>query len=315
MSMHIKNAARNPEKRIMKLANFDLNLLLVFEAILREQSVTRGAERLSLSQPAMSHALNRLRWMLKDQLFVRTPTGMMPTARAEQLALPVRRALDELQLALEPETFVPATAERWFTIAVNNYAAVVLAGPIVAQCSVLAPRIRLSLRPSGTLDLTDLLDRGELDLVISAVDAPAERFASQVLVEDRYVAVMRRGHPAADDALDLATFADLPQLAISSSGEDVGFVDEALASHGRSRSVVLETPYLSAGTVLARSDMVAVLGRQIAQEFRRSYPIEIRELPFESATLRSVMLWHRRFDDQPAHRWLRDTVASAAKPS
>ena len=113
----------------MNLATFDLNLLLVFEAILRERSVTRAAEHLSLSQPAMSHALNRLRWLLKDQLFVRTPAGMMPTPRAEQLALPVRKALDELQLALEAETFNPSTAERWFTIAVNNYAAVVLAGP------------------------------------------------------------------------------------------------------------------------------------------------------------------------------------------
>jgi DNA-binding transcriptional LysR family regulator len=162
------------------------------------------------------------------------------------------------------------------------------------------------------LDLPDLLDRGELDLVISAVEAPAERFASQLLVEDRYVAVMRHGHPAADRALDLATFADLPRLVISSSGEDVRFIDEALASLEKARSVILETPYLSAGTVLGRSDMVAVLGRQIAQEFRRSYRIEIKELPFESPQLRSIMLWHHRFDDQPVHRWLCETVASAA---
>src|SRR5437762_42589 len=241
----------------MNLATFDLNLLLVFEAILRERSVTRAAEHLSLSQPAMSHALNRLRWLLKDQLFVRTPAGMMPTPRAQQLALPVRKALDELQLALQPETFDPSTAERWFTIAVNNYAAVVLAGPIVAECNVRAPRIRLSLRPSGTLDLPDLLERGELDLVISAVDAPAERFASQVLVEDRYVAVMRQGHPAADRTLDLATFAELPRLAISSSGEDLRFVDAALAAHGQPPSVALETPYISAGPLLASSETIS----------------------------------------------------------
>src|SRR6266576_5712960 len=98
----------------MILATFDLNLLLVFEAILRERSVTRAAETLNLSQPAMSHALNRLRWMLKDQLFVRTPDGMMPTPRAEQLAQPVRRALGELETALEPDAFVPAQAERRF---------------------------------------------------------------------------------------------------------------------------------------------------------------------------------------------------------
>ena len=115
--------------------------------------------------------------------------------------------------------------------------------------------------------------------------------------------------------IDLATFADLPRLAISSSGEDLRFVEAALAAHGKSRSVVLETPYISAGPLLASSDMVAVLGRQIAQEFHRSYPIEIKELPFQSAVLRSVMLWHRRFDGQPAHRWLRQTIASAAKLS
>jgi DNA-binding transcriptional LysR family regulator len=296
----------------MSLRNFNLNLLLVFEAIMRERSVVGAAERVGLSQPAISHALNRLRRVAKDQLFIRTPAGMMPTPRAEQLAIPVRRALDELQVALEPETFIASAAERRFTIAVNNYAAVVLAGPIIADCRVLAPRIRLSLRPSGTLGLTELLERGELDLVISAVEAPADRFAAQVLMEDRYVAVMRRGHPAARGRLTLAAFAKLPHLVISSSGEDVGFVDAALVSRGKSRSVILETPYLSAGPVLVQSDMVAVLGRQIAQEFRRAHPIELKDLPFDAPKLRSIMLWHRRFDDQPAHRWLRATVASAA---
>ena len=296
----------------MNLRTFDLNLLLVFDAILRERSVMRAAEALGLSQPALSHALNRLRYLVKDQLFVRTPAGMMPTPRAEQLALPVRKALNDLQIALETETFSPSTADRQFVIAVNNYAAVVLAAPIVAACRAQAPHIRLSLRPSGTLDLLELLERGELDLVISAREAPAERFVSQPLIEDRYVAVLRRGHPALRRKLTLSAFAHLPHLAISSSGEDISFVDGALTARGLSRSNALETPYLSAGAVLVQSNLVAVLGRQIAQEFRRAYPIEIRELPFDAPKLRSTMLWHRRFDDQPAHRWLRETLAVTA---
>lgn len=296
----------------MNLRTFDLNLLLVFDAILRERSVMRAAEALGLSQPALSHALNRLRYLVKDQLFVRTPAGMMPTPRAEQLALPVRKALNDLQIALETETFSPSTADRQFVIAVNNYAAVVLAAPIVAACRAQAPHIRLSLRPSGTLDLLELLERGELDLVISAREAPAERFVSQPLIEDRYVAVLRRGHPALRRKLTLSAFAHLPHLAISSSGEDISFVDEALTACGLSRSNALETPYLSAGAVLVQSNLVAVLGRQIAQEFRRAYPIEIRELPFDAPRLRSTMLWHRRFNDQPAHRWLRETLAVTA---
>jgi DNA-binding transcriptional LysR family regulator len=296
----------------MNLRNFDLNLLLVFDALLRERSVIRAADALALSQPALSHALNRLRNLLKDRLFIRTPEGMMPTPRAEQLALPVRKALNDLQLALEMEKFSPAAADRSFVIAVNNYAAVTLAGPIVAACQAQAPKVRLSLRPSGTLNLAELLERGQLDLAISALGAPAERFVSTSLVQDHYVAVFRKGHPALRHKLTLATFAELSHLSISSSGEDLSFVDRILASHGKTRSIALETPYLSAGVMLVQSNLVAVLGRKLAQEFRRAYPIEIRELPFDAEKLQSTMLWHRRLDDQPAHRWLRQTIVAAA---
>ena len=152
----------------MQLTTFDLNLLMVFETVLRERNVTRAGERLGLSQPAMSHALNRLRWMLKDQLFVRTPDGMMPTPRAEQLAQPVRRALGELETALEPDAFVPAQAERRFTIAVNNYAAVVLAGPIAADCATLAPNVRLAMRQRDMDVRTTILpDLAQADLAVT----------------------------------------------------------------------------------------------------------------------------------------------------
>src|SRR5438128_10876744 len=115
----------------MNWGAFDLNLLIVFDAVMQERSVTRAGSRIGLSQPAVSHALNRLRHMLKDDLFVRAPEGMVPTPRAEQLAAPLRHALSEMQLALEPDTFVPAEASRRFRVAVNNYAAVVLAPAIV----------------------------------------------------------------------------------------------------------------------------------------------------------------------------------------
>src|SRR6201993_3196485 len=146
----------------MNWGAFDLNLLIVFDAVMQERSVTRAGRRIGLSQPAMSHALSRLRHMLKDQLFVRTPEGMVPTPRAEQLADPLRRALDDMQLALEPETFSPKEANRRFTIAVNNYAAVVVSPALVLAAADAAPFVQLDLRPSGTLRVLDLLDRGEL---------------------------------------------------------------------------------------------------------------------------------------------------------
>jgi len=296
----------------MKLRNLDLNLLLVFDAVLRERSVVRAADSLAISQPAVSHALNRLRHALKDQLFIRTPTGMSPTPRAEQLALPVRKALNDLQLAVEGDTFDPATADRRFTIAVNNYAAVVAVGPILAAVRAQAPNVRLSLVPSGTLNLGDRLDRGELDLAISARDIEGERFASQLLIEDRFVAVLRRGHPALRKTLTAASLAELQHLGISSSREDLTFVDDFLKARKSARLVASDVPYLSAGAVLVQSNLVAILGRKLAMEFRRAYPIEIRELPFKAPFLHSVMSWHRRFDDVPAHRWLRDTIVETA---
>jgi DNA-binding transcriptional LysR family regulator len=296
----------------MRLRSLDLNLLLVFDAVLRERSVVRAADSLAISQPAVSHALNRLRHALKDKLFIRTPEGMSPTPRAEQLALPVRKALNELQLAVEGDTFDASTADRRFSIAVNNYAAVVVVGPILAAVRAQAPNVRLSLVPSGTLNLTDRLDRGELDLAVSGRAIDGERFASQQLIEDRFVAVLRSGHPSLRKKLTADSLAELQHLGISSSGEDLTFLDELLKARNSARLVASDVPYLSAGAVLVQSNLVAVLGRKLAMEFRRAYPIEIRELPFEAPFLHSVMSWHRRFDDVPAHRWLRGTIAGAA---
>jgi DNA-binding transcriptional LysR family regulator len=301
----------NVHSDVMRLRNLDLNLLRVFDAVLRERSVVRAADALAISQPAVSHALNRLRHALKDRLFVRTPSGMIPTPRAEELALPVRKALNDLELAVEGNSFDPASADRHFMIAVNNYAAVVAAGPIVAAVRAQAPKVRLTLVPSGTLNLSEELDRGELDLAIAARILEGERFASRLLIEDRFVAALRGGHPALRKKLTSAALAELKHLAISSSGENLDFLDTFLQARGSVRAVVCDVPYLSAGAVLVQSNLVAILGRKLAVEFRRAFPIEIRELPFEAPKLRSVINWHRRFDDLPAHQWLREAIVSA----
>jgi DNA-binding transcriptional LysR family regulator len=297
----------------MNWGAFDLNLLIVFDAVMQERSVTRAGSRIGLSQPAMSHALNRLRHMLKDELFVRTPDGMVPTPRAELLAQPLRNALSEMQLALEPAVFDPASSERRFTLAVNNYAAVVIVPPLVAAVSAAAPAVRLDLEPSGTLDLAGRLDRGDLDLTLSNAETPGERFATLSLLEDPFVMVMRRGHPASRRKLSPAAYADLPHLEISSSHENTGFVDSWLAEHGFARRIALRAPFISAASILVQSDVVVTLSRRIAQELVRNHPLQLREPPYDSARVRTAMLWHRRLDRHPAHRWLRDVIVRVAK--
>jgi DNA-binding transcriptional LysR family regulator len=297
----------------MNWGAFDLNLLIVFDAVMQERSVTRAGSRIGLSQPAMSHALNRLRYMLKDELFIRTPEGMVPTPRAETLAQPLRSALSEMQLALEPAGFDPAASDRRFALAVNNYAAVVLAAPLVAAVAATAPAVGLDLRPSGTLDVVDRLDRGDLDLTIGGMDSPGERFATAPLFEDPFVMVMRRGHPASRRKLTAAAVAALPHLDISSSREDTSFIDRWLAEQGLVRRIALRAPYLSAAAILVQSDLVVTLSRRIAQEFVRNHPLAICKPPYASPLVRTAMLWHRRLDRHPAHRWLRDVIMSVAK--
>src|SRR5258705_6385908 len=201
----------------VKLGAVDLNLLVVFDAVMQERNVTRAGQRLGLSQPAMSHALTRLRYMLKDDLFIRSPKGMLPTPRAEQLALPVRSALDGLQHSLEPTQFIPSKATRSFRVAVDNYSAVVLVGPLVGRITKIAPEVTLEFRPSGTLNILDLLDRGELDLAIGSFPEQGERFSRLSLLQDDFVVLLRKGYPAAGAReLSMEKFAGLTHLEISS---------------------------------------------------------------------------------------------------
>ncbi|MDB5360301.1 MAG: LysR family transcriptional regulator [Rhodospirillales bacterium] len=299
----------------MNLRSLDLNLLVVFDAVMQERSVTKAAARLNMAQPALSHALTRLRHALQDDLFIRTPEGMAPTPQAENLADGVRAALQRLRTTLDSAaSFMPATAERRFAIAVNNHAALVLAAPLAAAAAAEAPGVVLDFRPSGTLDLAEQLDRGDLALAIGATAAPGDRFSDVRLLHDRFVVLMRRGHPAeAQGALTMATFAAAPHLVITSSGEGIAFVDEALAREGLSRRVALRAPLLATWAALLQSDMIAVISERAAREFSRLASLTILSLPFPSPNLTTAMLWHRRVSGVHAHRWLRELVIRVAK--
>lgn len=298
----------------VKLSAIDLNLLVVFDALMQDRNVTRAASRLALSQPALSHALGRLRHMLKDELFVRSPKGMIPTPRADELAAPIRRALDELQHSLEPPQFDPAKATRNFRLAVDNYAAIVLVAPLTARVAKTAPNLTLEFRPSGTLNVPDMLDRGQLDAAIGPYTEAGERFSQQILLTDGFVAVMRRNHPAASARkLTIEAFAALPHLDISSSRHATDFVDAALSRSKLTRRVTLRAPFLSAVRILAASDAVAALPRRIARELTGYRPLVLRELPFAAPEVETAMTWPRWLDSQAAHRWLREAMQRTAK--
>jgi len=276
-------------------------------------------ESFQRKSPQMRHSLEPL---LGDGLFIsdgetwktrrRIVAPIIHVSRLDifkELGVPDRFDAEQvLQLALEPETFVPTEASRQFVITLNNYAAVVLAPPLLMGITVGAPGIRLDLRPSGLRDMPTLLDRGELDLAIGTFVDTGERFARAPLLEDSFVVALRSDHPAARRKLTAEALAGLAYLEISSSGEDASIVDSWLGTQGLARSITHRAPRLSAAAILAGTDMVAVLSRRLAEHWVQIYGLSTSELPFESPVIRTGMLWHRRFDDQPAHVWLRKLV-------
>lgn len=295
------------------LASVDLNLLTVFDAVMRERSTTRAGKRLGLSQPAVSHALGRLRHMLKDELFVRGPHGMMPTPRAEQLAAPVRAAMDGLREALEPDQFDPAKATTSFNIAVDNYAAIVLVAPIVAGIAQLSPGLRLEFRPSGTLNVSDLLDRNELHLAIGQSNIQAERFMRTRLIQDESVLVMRQNHPLSKQReISRETLAGATRLEISSTQFESEATSRTAAPAKAGQRALVRAPILSAASILATSDLVTILPVKIAFELTRSRGLTHRRLARAPKPVEASMVWLRRLNNQPAHAWLRSTIATVA---
>jgi DNA-binding transcriptional LysR family regulator len=287
----------------------DLNLLVIFDAVMQEKNLTRAGRRIGMSQPAVSHALARLRHMLKDELFVRTPEGMRPTPRAERMFEPIHAALQELQVTLEEDEFDASRASRTFTIVSNNYASRAVVPALARRVAALAPSVVLDVRPTGMLHVLDQLDGGSVELALSTLTEGGDRFKCVGLLEDDYVAVLASDHPiAAEAALSIEHLASLPQIDITSSGDNTHFVDEALAERGFARIVSAKVPLHSLSSMLIGSRALAVVPRRVAADFVAKSQLIMRPLPFASPRISLSMIWHRRLDNHAAHRWLRATL-------
>lgn len=290
------------------ISTIDLNLLRVFDSIFRERNILRAAHQLGMSQPAASHALARLRHALKDDLFVRSARGMQPTPRAEQLAGPVRQALNYFELGLQSGPFDPATSAQRFTIALDNASAVTLTAPIIEAVTKAAPNVVTELRPSGTLDIDRMLDEADLDLFIGRAREPRERFASEELFSDDFVVVHRRAENMPSPPLDLKALATRPHIRLSSAGDNTDFIDLWLKEHHAHREIRHSVPLLGCEAVLRQHDVLVITRRRIAMELCRGTGLVSDELPFVAPRVATNMRWHRRLDAQPAHSWLRQII-------
>ena len=299
----------------MHLAAIDLNLAVVLHALVTERSVSRAAARLGLSQSATSHALSRLRDLLGDPVVVRTRTGIAPTPRVDALAEKLSAALSALEGALlDAPGFDPKVARRRFYVSASDYAEFVLLPPLLARLAADAPGIDLWVRPYDE-GLAEHLRRGDVDVVLgvpaSIEDATGIRSAD--LFDERFMCLVRRGHPLARGKLTARRFAAARHAFIAPRGRPGGVVDAALAARGLERRVAFAVPhFLVAPHAVASTDLVLTVAGRIAEAFARTLPLQLLEPPLPLPGFTLSMFWHVRHETDPAQRWLREQLAHVA---
>lgn len=293
----------------MNLRSVDLNLLVALDALLSEGHVTKAADKVGLSQPAMSNALSRLRGMFADELLVRTATGMKPTPRALELIDPLRQLLRQVERVLESDAgFDPATARRTFTIRMSDILACMLLPRLVAQGRT-APGIGFNILHLPPARTVDALERDEIDLAVSMGLDHSNAIRSHKLLLDRMVCVMRKSHPIARrKTISFTDFIAQEHVKVSMSPTDLRFVDDALGELGHQRKIVLNVPHwLVVPHVLKKTDLLAVMPGHLATALMDK-DLQMVDVPFKSAPFSWMMYWHRRYDQSNANRWLREHV-------
>ena len=297
------------------LSNIDLNLLKAFDALCRDGSVTKAAERLAIGQPAMSHALGRLRELLDDEVFVKTPRGMEPTTRARTLMAPVRTALAQIEHALnDGHAFEPSTDDSRFRVAMLDFVAAGVLPGLLATVSAAAPRVSFEVQTVPTHLLAVVLDEGQVDLVVGfpLPDAPWHR--SEVLIRESHLCIYDAALVSTSDPITLEEFVAVPHIAISPQGEPTAPIDGILETLGKTRRVIASTSdFLLAAYVLHDIPAIATLPACFAERCRLTAGLHLSRLPFDFPECEISVTWHARDDGSIRHRWLRDIMSRSTR--
>ena len=289
---------------------YDLNLLPIFVALMEERSVTRAAERVGMTQPALSNALARLRAMLQDQLFIRERYGIQPTPVALELALGIAEALARLDdVVLGQQIFDPASAERLLTIAPNGYVELVLMPAIVARVQQVAPGIKLRLTPYGN-DLAETgVVSGTTALALGRVVDPPGNLVVQHLLDEGFACVVRAGHPDIADGISRDQFERLRHVNIEPPGRMRAGLFQALARQKLRREVAITvTNFFAVAEMVAVTDYCATLPSLVCRRLAHDPRLKVLPAPVDLGTFPVEMAWHVRYRQDPTHRWLRSLI-------
>lgn len=288
--------------------NLDLNLLRVFEAIYTERHITRAAETLGMTQSAVSHALQRMRDALDDQLFIRSKNGVEPTARAVEIAAPLKDALAQInQTISRPAAFDPMTSNRVFHFGMPDHAVAKYAPKILQHYSENAPHMSLRLHNRPFEVLVEMIEQQKLDMAASVCPELPKRFRASPIFTSRHVVVASKNHPTIQGALSVDDYIQARHVIYSVTGGTDTEADRFLAKSGLERNIALTiSSHLATPIIVADSDLIATVTRELIDPFLDRYELQLFEPPFPIPDIEVSLFWHQRNDRDPAHQWMRD---------
>jgi DNA-binding transcriptional LysR family regulator len=294
----------------LKLSNLDLNLMVVLDALLDEQNVTRAGNRVGLSQPAVSNALGRLRYILNDPILERDGRFMRLTERAHALKAPLRNLLDELaRLLAEPSKFNPATTELQLRIFASDHMTYILLPELRRRLIELAPSAQLDIVWNDPSRVVELLEHGNVDVAIGRYDNTPSDIRREPLYIDDYVVLAHREHPVLKGDLDLERLLSYPRMAVSFEGRRYGYVERVIAQAGGKIDAEVVVSHLLAAPVLAaETDLLTITGGRLATRLQKHLPLASRPAPINSVGIPIEMIWHQHTDNDPALTWFRELL-------
>lgn len=290
----------------MQLSRFDLNLLVVFDAIYTENNLTRAGEVLNMAQPSVSNALARLRAVYDDPLFVRSGRGVAPTPTAQRMIEPIRQSLRLMQSTLDGNlAFQPSSSDHTFRISVGELGASSILPKVIELLNVQAPGIHVHAFQMDRREVAGALAAGQIDLAIDIAQLSTRSLNRHPLEEGDHVCVLRRDHPRGSEAMTLALFMSLEQIVVSSRSTGSSLVELALSRIGERITPKVRVQYYLPGFNLVQaSDHTLVAPRSVAEQF----DVLVRELPFEPSVTSTWLYWHRNVQEDPANAWLRAMI-------
>mgnify|MGYP001383363536 CR=1 FL=1 len=291
----------------MKINSFDLNLLVVFRALFEERNVTKASKKIGITQPAMSNALNRLRYLVKDELFIRGPKGMRPTPRALELSVPIHSSLTNIELSLNSKDFNPSKTKKLFRISISDDIAPLILPNLVREMEKISTNFSLCARSAQGLEAIKLLDKNEIDFSLGRFESVPNRFGVRVLFDERYVCMMNKRHPlSVEKKLSMEQYLSSSHLRVAPMDAPISPIDRALDRLNLERIISVRVDLITISPfILNNSEIILTLPSKTAKRIANDNDFKVVELPVELEKRQTKIIWHKELTNHPAYDWIK----------